>query len=130
MGEYSIPLLLLTGLVAGISAGFFGIGGGLVIVPALVYLLGFSHHKATGTSLACLLPPLGAGAVYQYYIKGNVDIRAAAVIGVLLLIGGWLGGKYANQMKGPQLSLAFGVFCLVVGVYTIWTAWQKMGAAK
>lgn len=118
--------LLFTGLVAGIAAGFFGIGGGLVIVPSLVYLLGFSQHKATGTSLAILLPPLGIGAVYEYYKKGNVDFQAAIVIGTLLALGAWVGGKYANQLKGPTLQLMFGVFAVVMGSYTIWTAVLKM----
>ena len=126
MLDASTLWLLATGLIAGVAAGFFGIGGGLVIVPALVYLLRFSQHKATGTSLACLLPPLGIGAVYQYAIKGNVDVRSAVVIGTMVLLGGWLGGKYANQMKGPQLSLGFGIFCVLVGIYTIVTALQKM----
>lgn len=121
-----IAKLLLTGLMAGIAAGFFGIGGGLIIVPALVYMLGFSQHKATGTSLAILLPPLGIGAVYEYHKKGNVDIRAALIIGVLLALGAWLGGKYANQLKGPTLQLAFGVFAMVMGAYTIVTALAKM----
>ncbi len=124
--DTSFFLLLLTGLIAGVAAGFFGIGGGLVIVPALVYILGFTQHKATGTSLACLLPPLGIGAVYEYWRKGNVDIRAAAIIGSMLLIGGWLGGKYANRINGAQLSFAFGIFAVVAGLYTMWTAWLKL----
>lgn len=120
------PGLLLTGLVAGISAGFFGIGGGLIIVPSLVYLLGFDQHRATGTSLAILLPPLGIGAVWEYYKKDNVDFKAALVIGVLLALGAWIGGKYANQLKGPTLQLMFGVFAVVMGSYTIWTAVLKL----
>ncbi len=120
------PGLLLTGLVAGIAAGFFGIGGGLIIVPSLVYLLGFTQHKATGTSLAILLPPLGIGAVWEYYKKDNVDFKAAIVIGILLALGAWIGGKYANQLKGPVLQLMFGVFALVMGSYTIWTAVTKL----
>jgi uncharacterized membrane protein YfcA len=119
---------LLTGLVAGIAAGFFGIGGGLVIVPSLVYLAGFPQHKATGTSLAILLLPLGAGAVYEYAKKGNVDWTAAAIIGILLAVGAWIGGKYANQMKGPTLQLAFGIFAVVMGSYTIYTAASKLKA--
>lgn len=119
-------LLLLVGLIAGVAAGFFGIGGGLVIVPALVYILGFSQHKATGTSLVCLLPPLGIGAVYEYSKKGNIDVRAAIIIATMLLIGGWFGGKYANKMSGPHLSLAFGVFAMAAGAYTIWTAILKL----
>ena len=119
---------LFTGLIAGIAAGFFGIGGGLVIVPSLVYLAGFSQHKATGTSLAILLPPLGLGAVYEYARRGNVDWQAAIVIGILLALGAWLGGKYANQLKGPQLQLAFGIFAVVMGGYTIWAALAKLRA--
>ncbi len=120
------PGLLLTGLVAGIAAGFFGIGGGLIIVPSLVYLLGFEQHKATGTSLAILLPPLGIGAVWEYYKKDNVDFKAALVIGILLALGAWIGGKYANQLKGPTLQLMFGVFAIVMGSWTIWTAVLKL----
>ena len=118
--------LLITGLVAGIAAGFFGIGGGLIIVPSLVYILGFSQHKATGTSLAILLLPLGFGAVYEYWKKDNVDFKAAIVIGILLALGAWVGGKYANQLKGPTLQLMFGIFAVVMGSYTIWTAVLKM----
>ncbi len=121
--------LLLTGLVAGIAAGFFGIGGGLVIVPALVYFAGFSQHKATGTSLAILLAPLGIGAVLEYNKNGDVDWKAAAIIGVLLALGAWFGGKYANQLKGPTLQLAFGVFAVVMGSYTIYTAVNKLKSA-
>lgn len=120
------PALLFTGLVAGIAAGFFGIGGGLVIVPSLTYLAGFSQHKATGTSLAILLAPLGAGAVYEYAKKGNVDWQAALIIGILLALGAWIGGKYANQLRGPSLQMAFGVFAVVMGSYTIWSAFSKM----
>ena len=118
--------LIFTGIIAGIAAGFFGIGGGLIIVPALVYLMGFSQHKATGTSLAILLPPLGAGAVYEYAKKGNVDWRAAIIIGSLLAVGAWAGGKYANQLKGPSLQLGFGIFAMVMGAYTIVTAMAKL----
>lgn len=121
--------LLLTGLLAGIAAGFFGIGGGLVIVPSLVYFAGFSQHKATGTSLAILLPPLGLGAVLEYSKRGNVDWKAAAIIGVMLALGAWIGSKYANGLKGPALSLGFGIFAVVMGSYTIWTAVSKMKAA-
>ncbi len=124
-----IAKLLLTGVLAGVAAGFFGIGGGMIIVPALVYLLGFEQHKATGTSLAILLPPLGLGAVYEYHKKGHVDFNAALIIGALLAVGAWAGGKYANQLKGPTLQLGFGVFAVVMGVYTIVVALAKMRAA-
>ena len=126
--DSSILGLLITGLVAGVAAGFFGIGGGVIIVPALVYLLGFSQHKATGTSLAILLPPVGLAAVLEYYRNDNVDIKAALLIGGALFLGGWIGGHFANKLSGPQLKLAFGVFLVTVGVYTVITALQKIGS--
>lgn len=118
--------LLLTGLAAGVAAGFFGIGGGLVIVPALVYLMGFSQHKATGTSLACLLPPIGLAAVVEYYRQGHVDIKVALIVGTTLFFGSWAGSHYANKLRGPHLSLAFGVFAVLTGLYTIITALRQM----
>ncbi|MEW6759057.1 MAG: TSUP family transporter, partial [Acidobacteriota bacterium] len=69
-------LLLLVGLLAGVLSGIFGIGGGVIIVPALIYVLGFPAHKATGTSLAVLLPPVGLAAVLEYYHHDYVDLRA------------------------------------------------------
>ena len=120
--------LTFIGLLAGIAAGFFGIGGGTVIVPALVFLAGYSQQRATGTSLAILLPPLGLGAVYEYAKHDNVDWTAAIIIGLLLAIGAWAGGRYANILKGPTLQLAFGIFMVVVGGYTIWASLTKIKA--
>jgi hypothetical protein len=62
------------GVVGGVMGGFFGVGGGIVIVPALIYMAGFSQHQATGTSLAVLLPPIGLGAAMEYYRHGNVNV--------------------------------------------------------
>jgi len=119
--------LLITGLVAGIAAGFFGIGGGLIIVPALIFLLKFSPHQATGTSLAVLLPPVGIAAVLEYHKKGNVDIRVAAILGTMVLLGSWASAYVANtKIKGPALQLGFGIFAVAMGIYTIWTALSKM----
>ena len=119
--------LLLTGLAAGIAAGFFGIGGGLIIVPALVYFNGMSQHKATGTSLAALLLPVGFMAVYEYNKKGNVDWKVAMVLGSLIVLGSWASAYVSNaKIKAPQLQLAFGVFAVVMGAYTIWSAWSKL----
>lgn len=116
----------MTGLVAGIAAGFFGIGGGIIIVPALVYLMHFTQHKATGTSLAILLLPFGLAATREYYQKGNVDIKAALIVGGALFFGGWIGGFFANKLSGPHLKLAFGIFAVSMGLYTIVTALQKI----
>jgi uncharacterized membrane protein YfcA len=127
MPHPSFALLFAIGVFAGILSGLFGIGGGVVIVPALIYVAGFRQHVATGTSLAVLLPPIGVAAAYEYYRNGNVNIRAAAIIAVAILIGSWLGAVIANRMAGPQLRLAFGIFVVALGVYLIYGALQRLG---
>jgi uncharacterized protein len=127
MPHPSFALLFAIGVFAGILSGLFGIGGGVVIVPALIYIAGFRQHMATGTSLAVLLPPIGLAAAFEYYRKGNVDIRAAAIIAVAVLIGGWLGAVVANRMAGPQLRLAFGIFVVGLGVYLVYGALHRLG---
>lgn len=123
----SILTLLLVGLVAGMLSGFFGVGGGVVIVPSLIYFLGFSQHKATGTSLAVLLPPIGLAAVLVYYRHGNVDLHAAVIVALASLLGAWGGSILANKLPGPVLRLGFGVFVVIMGCYLINDAVQKMG---
>jgi uncharacterized membrane protein YfcA len=122
------PLFVLIGigLVAGVLSGVFGIGGGVVIVPALIYLAGFRQHMATGTSLAILLPPVGIAAVLEYYRHGNVNLYAALIIAVTLTIGGWFGAVVANRLAGPYLRLAFGVFVMALGVSLIIGALQRL----
>jgi uncharacterized membrane protein YfcA len=122
----SLPLLLMIGLISGIASGMFGIGGGVLIVPALVYLAKFSQHTAIGTSLAILLPPVGLGAVLEYYRHDNVDLKAAFTVAAALVIGGWLGATMAGHVSGAALKLFFGVFVLSIGVYTIVDALQSM----
>ena len=80
-------IFLIIGLLGGISAGFFGIGGGIVIVPALIYWAGFSKHMATGTSIAVLLPPIGLAAAFEYYRHGNVNVRAAIILAAAMFLG-------------------------------------------
>jgi uncharacterized membrane protein YfcA len=112
-------VLLVIGVGAGVSSGIFGIGGGILIVPALMYWAKFSQHAAVGTSLAILLPPVGLAAVTEYYRSGNVDLKAAGIVAAGVLVGGWLGAHFANQINGQTLKLVFGVFVLVIGVYLI-----------
>ena len=123
----STLLLILIGGVSGIASGLFGIGGGVLIVPALVYLAGFSQHGATGTSLAVLLPPIGLAAVIEYYRHGNVDLRAALIIAVAVFVGGWVGAVIANRMSGPSLRLAFGAFLVCLGCSLIYGALSRLG---
>ena len=115
------------GILGGVAAGLFGVGGGIVIVLALIYWAGFTQHKATGTSLAVLLPPIGLGAALEYYRHGNVDIPAALIVAATMFVGSWLGAYLANRMIGPHLRLTFGVFVFVLGVYLIYGACRRLG---
>jgi uncharacterized membrane protein YfcA len=119
--------LVTIGLIGGIAAGLFGIGGGIVIVPALIYWAGFSQHRATGTSLALLLPPLGLAAAIEYYRHGNVDIRAAIILAAAMFLGSWAGAYLANLMTGPHLRLAFGCFVTGLGFYLVYEACRRLG---
>jgi len=127
MQEAPAFVLLAIGLVSGVASGLFGIGGGVLIVPALVYWVGFSQHRATGTSLAILLPPVGLAAVIEYYRHDSVDLRAALIIAAALIFGGWIGAVLANRVSGPQLRLAFGLFVTGLGVYMIHGALRRLG---
>lgn len=120
-------LFMIIGMCGGITSGLFGIGGGIVIVPALIYGAGFSQHKATGTSLAVLLPPVGLAATIEYYRNGNVDIRAAMLIAATMLVGAWGGAFISHQLKGLHLRLLFGLFITGVGFYLIYGAFKRLG---
>ncbi|MBN2144405.1 MAG: sulfite exporter TauE/SafE family protein [Candidatus Aureabacteria bacterium] len=118
-GNPSFLLLALIGIFAGLSAGFFGIGGGIIIVPALVYLAGFSQHSAIGTSLAILLPPVGLAAVIEYHRKGHVDFRSAIIVAFFLFVFAWISSRLANRVNEPYLKLAFGIFLVLIGLYVV-----------
>jgi uncharacterized protein len=123
----TILILIAIGSVAGILSGIFGIGGGIVIIPALVYILGFSQHRATGTSLAVLLPPIGIAAFLEYYRRGNVDIPSAVIIACTVLFGAWIGSLFSNRISDPVLRLSFGVLVVIMGVALIYSAVKKLG---
>jgi uncharacterized membrane protein YfcA len=127
MFDSSTVLFMAIGLAAGVLSGVFGIGGGVVIVPALIYLAGFNQHRATGTSLAVLLPPIGFAAMWEYYRHDNVSVSAAMIIAVAVFVGGWLGALVANRVSGPYLRLAFGVFVVVLGVSLMVGASRRLG---
>ncbi|MDO4769547.1 MAG: sulfite exporter TauE/SafE family protein [Brachymonas sp.] len=117
-------LFILIGLGAGALSGLFGIGGGVLIVPALMYGLGFSQKTATGTSLAILLPPIGIAAVMQYYRSGHVDFRAGLLIAASMLLGSWLGAKFALQLEPKLLKSLFGLFLILLGGYLLFDAYR------
>lgn len=105
--------LILIGLVGGIASGFVGIGGGIVIVPALVFFLGFSQHNAQGTTLAMMIPPIGLLAVWNYYKSGMVNIKAAVIMTITFFIGGYLGSKLAVKLPADVVKKIFGFLMLI-----------------
>jgi uncharacterized membrane protein YfcA len=102
-------ILLVIGLSAGAASGFLGIGGGVILVPALVFALGYSQHLAQGTSLATLVLPIGIFAAWNYYRNGNVNIVGAALLAVGFALGGWLGSHFAVEISDRTLRRAFAV---------------------
>ena len=112
---------VLIGLAAGVLSGLFGIGGGIVIVPALVLIARLPHLTATGTSLGALLLPVGALGAWQYYRSGNLEVRAALLVALGLTAGAWAGARLALQAPPGVLQRAFAVFLAAVAV-RVWVS--------
>jgi uncharacterized membrane protein YfcA len=112
--EIGVFIFLGIGLLAGVLSGIFGIGGGVVIVPALILLAGFAPIMATGTSLAALLLPVGALGAWEYYKKGHLNFTAALWIALGLAIGVWFGAKLAQHLSPVQLRRSFAIFLVLV----------------
>lgn len=107
---------ILLGLAAGMLSGLIGVGGGVIIVPALVFLFGFSQHQAQGTTLALLVPPVGLLAAWTYFKRGDVNLEVAAFVCIGFFLGGFFGAKLATGLSNVALERVFGVAMLVVGL--------------
>ena len=112
-------LCCIIGVVAGMASGLIGIGGGIIVIPCLVYLLGFSQHMAQGTTLAMLVPPIGFFAVWVYYKQGYVNLPVAAVICLGFVLGGYLGAKFAVGLSEVVLRKTFAVSLMAVAGYML-----------
>jgi len=110
---------IAVGLVVGGFSGIIGIGGGLLIVPILVYIFGWQQHMAQGTSLAMLVPPIGILAAMKYYQAGHVDFRVAGLLCIGFFIGSYFGGSLANQLSGDTMRRVFGGVMLLVSIKMI-----------
>ncbi|MFC7774042.1 sulfite exporter TauE/SafE family protein [Flavobacterium sp. GCM10027622] len=109
-----VLLLALIGVIAGMLSGLVGVGGGIVMVPLLIYLMGFNQHQAQGTSLTVLVVPVTAAAVYNYYKEGYIDWRYAGIIALFFLVGGYFGSKMAISIDQKMLKKIFAVVLLFV----------------
>jgi len=107
------------GTLVGVFSGMVGIGGGIILIPALVYFYGFSQHMAQGTSTAMLLPPIGVLAAYTYYKSGYVDVRAAALLCAGFVLGGLFGAKLAVSLSNETLRRGFGVLLFLISARMI-----------
>jgi len=110
---------LILGLAAGVLSGLIGIGGGTIIVPALVFIFGLSQHQAQGTTLALLVPPIGFLAAWTYYKNGYVDLEIASLICLGFFFGGLLGAKMANHLPNVALEKIFGVALFLISIKMI-----------
>lgn len=122
-------VILIIGLCGGVLVGLLGIGGGVVLVPAMVHLLHMDQHAAQGTSLFVLLPPIGLGALLEYRKKGNVDLRAGILCAAGMLFGGYLGGRIAVPMPTNRLTQLFGLF-LMLSAVLLWVKASKPAPAE
>lgn len=113
-----IIIYVIIGIAAGTLSGLFGIGGGIIIIPSLVFLKGFTQLKAQGTSLIAMLPPVGIFAFIQYYKKGNTDLYAGIIICIAMIISAKFGGQLANILPMNIMKKAFGIFVILVGIKT------------
>ena len=115
----TILILIVIGLLAGILSGIVGIGGGLLMIPMLIFFLGLSQHAAQGTSLAVMLPPIGILAVMNYYKAGFVECKFALIIAITFIIGGYFGAKFAVSVSPIVLKKIFGVVLLLAAIKMI-----------
>ena len=121
---YDFPMLfayLLLGLIVGVFSGMVGIGGGILIVPALIYFFHMDQHKAQGTSLGALLAPIGILAFWEYYKAGNANLTAALLIALGFLVGGYFGGMWVQHIPVVMLRRGFGVVLVLIGLQFLLT---------
>ncbi len=114
-------ILIIIGIISGLLAGVFGIGGAIIVIPALVFILGMSQHDAQGTSLAFMLPPVGILATWNYWKAGHVDWRIALVLSVTFVVGAYFGSQLSVNISDKMLRRVFGVLMLVMAVKMIFS---------
>lgn len=115
----TLLILVVIGVLAGLLSGFVGVGGGIIIVPALMWVLRYDQPQATGTSLAVLLLPVGILAVVNYYRAGHIDLRAAAIISAAFVVGGYFGSKLSLQLSPEVVRRVFGVVMIIAAMKMI-----------
>ncbi len=121
----TVFILVCIGMLAGILSGFIGVGGGIIIVPGLIYFLGLPQHTAQGTSLALMLPPIGILAAYNYHKAGNMNLTYAAIIAVTFVVGGYFGSKLSLRLSPNAVKFFFGILMLYVSLRMIASSYKS-----
>lgn len=116
MDWQNIAVISLIGMAAGLLSGLLGLGGAIIIIPALIMLLGFSQQMAQGTALMMMVLPVGALAAFQYYQKGFVDVKAALIMAVFFFVGGYLGARFATNIPQDILKKSFALMLVLIAV--------------
>jgi uncharacterized protein len=114
MSTSVLLILIVIGIITGIMAGMLGIGGAIIMIPAMVYFLGLTQQTAQGTSLAVMLPPIGVIAAYNYYKAGQVNIKFALILAAAFIIGSYFGSKIALNVPQQVLKKVFAALLLLV----------------
>lgn len=127
MNTQIILIVILIGIAAGMLSGLVGVGGGLIIVPALVYFLGMSQHSAQGTSLGLILLPVGILGVLTYYKQGHIDVKIVGLLAIGFLAGSYFGSKIALSLPQDTVKKFFAVLMIVVAVKMIFFDKKKEG---
>lgn len=122
MSVNEIIILVIIGLTAGIVSGLLGVGGAIIMVPALVFFMGLTQHQAQGTSLAVLVFPVGLLAFWNYYKQGYVNFKIALIIMLAFVIGGYLGSSIAIRIPERPLKIVFGILIVILGLRMIVTS--------
>jgi hypothetical protein len=112
----TLILLTIIGLIVGFFGGMFGVGGGVMLIPALVYIIGMEQHSAQGTSVAIMLPPIGILAAYNYYKAGHVNIKYSVIIAITFIIGSYFGSKAAVQIPDQISKKIFAVIMFLISI--------------
>ena len=114
-------ILIVIGILSGLLAGVFGVGGAIIVIPALVFILGLSQHQAQGTSLAFMLPPVGILATWNYWKAGHVDWKIALVLSLTFVVGAYFGSNLSLNISDRTLRRIFGVLMIVMAVKMIFS---------
>jgi len=121
MSIAQLLILILVGLLSGVLAGVFGVGGAILVIPALVFILGLSQHEAQGTSLAFMLPPVGILATWNYWKEGHVNWKFALILSITFVVGAYLGSNVSVNISEKLLRRIFGVLLFVVAIKMIFS---------